>query len=151
MRLHCFFAYADDREEDRQLFKLAFERAGLTNPLVLLESGPQVQAYLQGAGQFSERATYPLPSILLIDFNMPEISGVQLTAWVRAQPEFQKLIILLCSGSGEKCDVDAAYAAGANSYITKPSSVFRLATVLQTVHTYWCGVALLPSCIGDNP
>jgi CheY-like chemotaxis protein len=142
------FAYADDREEDRLLFKLTFQRAGLTNPLVLLDSGREVQSYLQGVRQFADRTLYPLPHILFLDYKMPELDGIQLTRWIRARPESQKLIILLFSGSGQEEDIDAAYAAGANAYVVKPAGLFHLGTVLQAAHTFWCGVATPPACIG---
>ena len=145
------FAYADDREEDRHLFKMAFERAGLTNALVLLDDCYQVQSYLQGLHQFADRVRFPLPSILFLDFKMPEINGIELTRWIRARAEFKKLIILLFSGSGQQEDIETAYAAGVNAYIVKPTSVFRLSTVLQTAHAFWCGVASLPASIADQP
>jgi len=141
------FAYADDREEDRLLFKMAFERAGLKNPLVLLDGGPRVQSYLQGFEQFANRTSYPFPSILFLDYKMPEVDGVQLTRWIRARSEFQKLIIVMFSGSGQQDDIDAAYAAGVNSYITKPSGLFRLSTALQAAHTYLCGVCSMPTSV----
>jgi len=145
------FAYADDREEDRDLFRMAFERAGLTNPLVLLEDGHQVQSYLQGLHQFADRSRFPSTSILFLDYKMPETDGIELTRWIRARPEFKKLIILLFSGSGQQEDIETAYAAGVNAYIVKPQGIFRLSTVLQTAHTFWSGVASLPASIADQP
>ena len=144
------FAYADDRYEDRLLFQKAFDRGGLTNPLVLLESGQQVQAYLQGLGDFADRTKFPLPHILFLDYKMPELDGIELTRWIRARSEFKKLIVLLFSGSAQQEDIDAAYAAGVNAYITKPVGLFRLGTVLHSAHTFWCSIATPPSSIAET-
>ncbi len=144
------FAYADDREEDRLLFKMAFERAGLTNPLMLLHSGDDVQSYLQGVDRFADRSAYPLPTLLFLDYKMPEMDGIQLTSWIRRRPQFQKLIILLFSGSGQQKDIETAYAVGANAYIVKPTGLFRLATVLQAAHTFWCSIVSLPTSIAHE-
>ena len=147
---HHVFAYADDREEDRVLFKMACQRAGLVNPLLLLDGGPQVQSYLQGLSQFADRAQYPLPDILFLDYKMPEVDGIQVARWIRARQEFKKLVLILFSGSGQQADIEAAYAAGVNAYIVKPHGVFRLSTVLQTVHAFWSGVASLPAPLANQ-
>ena len=150
MKRYPTFAYADDREDDLHLFKMAFDRAGLTNPLVLLHGSQEVHAYLQGVDQFANRAVYPLPSILFLDYKMPESNGIQLTRWVRARPQFKKLVILLFSGSGQQEDIETAYAAGVNAYITKPQGMFRLSAVLKTVHSFWCDMASLPHSLADR-
>jgi len=147
-QLHVF-AYTDDREEDRLLFQMAFKRVGLTNPLVLLDSGEQTQAYLQGLNQFADRAQYPLPQILFLDYKMPEMDGMQLVRWIRERPEFKKLVILFFSGSGQGEDIETAYAAGVNAYIVKPQGIFRLCTTLQTAHTFWCSIATPPARISE--
>jgi len=142
------FAYADDREEDRLLFKLAFERFGLANPLVLLDGGPQVQQYLPGVEPFANRTLYPLPDLLFLDYKMPELNGIELLRWIRAHPELKRTIVIILSGSGQQEDIEAAYAAGANAYITKPSGLFRLGVVLQSTHTFWCSIATTPTTGG---
>jgi len=150
MKTQHIFAYADDREEDREMFKLALKRTGLLNPLVLLSDGEEVTHYLEGAGPFCDRLQYPLPAILFIDLKMPKMTGIEVTRWIRSRNEFRKLIILLFSGSGQQPDIDDGYAAGANSYIIKPFGLKAFCTLLQTTHAYWCGVASPPASLAAD-
>ena len=150
MKTQHIFAYADDREEDREIFKIALKRSGLLTPVILLGDGERVTHYLEGTDPFCDRLQYPLSTILFLDLKMPKMNGIEVTRWIRSRHEFRKLIILLFSGSGQQSDIDDAYAAGVNSYIVKPFGLNALCTLLQTTHAYWCGVVSPPASLAAN-
>src|SRR5207244_7058463 len=62
----------DDSENDLELMKIAFRRAGLNSPLQVVHSGEEAIAYLAGEGQYSDRNRFPLPAVMLLDLNRSE-------------------------------------------------------------------------------
>jgi two-component system chemotaxis response regulator CheY len=57
---------------------------------------------------------------LITDWNMPEMNGLELTRWVRSQPQFAGMPILMVTTRGNKEDVIDAMKARVNNYIVKP-------------------------------
>ncbi len=57
---------------------------------------------------------------IITDWNMPEMSGLELTKWVRSQPQWKALPILMVTTRGNKEDVLEALQAQVNNYIVKP-------------------------------
>jgi DNA-binding response OmpR family regulator len=86
---------------------------------VMLRCGHSCVALRTGAGLLAElrRETFDL---LLLDWNLPDISGLELVQSIRAMPQSIG-IIMLTSRSGED-DIAAALHAGADDYIIKPES-----------------------------
>lgn len=63
-----------------------------------------------------------LPDVVVTDLKMPGWTGIHLVSWIRSQPEFRTIPIIVLSSSGEQRDVTNAYEAGATSYLVKPPS-----------------------------
>ncbi len=58
--------------------------------------------------------------IVLVDFEMPGMDGVELIKAIRAESKFAKLPIIMITGHESIATIDAAYRAGATSFATKP-------------------------------
>ncbi len=58
--------------------------------------------------------------IVLVDFEMPGMDGVELIKAMRAESKFAKLPIIMITGHEGIATIDAAYRAGATSFVTKP-------------------------------
>src|SRR5438477_4850540 len=99
----------EDSENDVVLLQHAFEKAGLRKPLQVVRDGIDAMSYLRGLGEFGDREQYPLPNILLIDLNMPRFNGLELLAWLKTQPEFDHLMIVVLTGSAAKDQINKAY------------------------------------------
>jgi CheY-like chemotaxis protein len=63
------------------------------------------------------RTFYPL---ILTDVGLPDMNGIELCRSIRALPHGEQSVILVISGSIASEDVQAAYAAGANEFLSKP-------------------------------
>jgi CheY-like chemotaxis protein len=66
------------------------------------------------------------PDLLFLDVNMPEVTGLALLEFIRHQPDWQKLPILMLSAESTDADVDRAMSLGANGYLIKPVSFEEL-------------------------
>src|SRR5258708_1243477 len=88
--------------------------------LSVVNDGPGALAYLRGVGRFQDRSTHPFPDLVLLDLKLPSISGFEVLQWIRDQPDFQRLPVVILSASSEPKNIDEAYRFGANAYLAKP-------------------------------
>jgi CheY-like chemotaxis protein len=127
----------EDEENDAELVKLAFKKNKILNPVQWVKDGLEAVAYLNGRGAYAERSLYPFPEILLLDLKMPRMTGLELLAWTRANPDFKVIPTIVMTSSQHDIDIEKAYGLGANTYMIKPSSFDELAKMLKVIHEYW--------------
>ncbi len=72
-----------------------------------------------------------LPDILILDINMPEVTGMDLLEFLRQHPDWKHLPVVMLSTEAADVQVDQALAMGADAYVTKPVSVDELEAALQ--------------------
>ncbi len=137
MKQESSILLADDSEDDLMLMKMAYKQSGLTHPLHSVNGGVQAIAYLHGDGAFADRTRYPLPSLLLLDLNMPIKSGFEVLSWVRSQPGLRRLPVVLLTTSDEPADINRAYDLGVNSYAVKPAAFGGLLDLLKRLESWW--------------
>ena len=127
----------DDREEDVLLVRRAFQKASLPNPLYIVRDGEEAFSYLKGEGKYSDRAEYPLPDLMLLDLKMPRVDGFQVLQWLRQQPGFRDLPVIVLTASEYLRDVDQAYKLGANSFMIKPLDFQNFLEMSKYLSSYW--------------
>jgi CheY-like chemotaxis protein len=140
---------AEDRDEDVDILKLACQRAGVSLPLHFVRDGEEALEYLKGEGQFSDREKYPLPTLLLLDLNMPRLNGFEVLQWLRLQPGLRRLVVIIFTSSELPEDVNKAFELGANSYLVKPVDFQKLEETARYLNTYWVKFNLCPDCTGE--
>ncbi len=113
----------DDSENDALLMCTVFDRAGLGQPLRFARDGDQAIAYLRGDGVYRDRAQFPLPTVMLLDLNMPGKNGFDVLRWVRQEPALKRLCVYVLSASSREEDIQRACDLGANSYLVKPGTL----------------------------
>lgn len=72
------------------------------------------------------------PMLMILDINMPEISGLDLLEFVRRRAEWRQVPILMLSTEAADVTVDRALELGADGYVTKPVTVEELQQALNT-------------------
>ncbi len=72
------------------------------------------------------------PELLLIDINMPEVSGLDLVEFIRRRTEWRRLPIVMLSTEAADMTVDRAIGLGADAYITKPVTIEELDRALTS-------------------
>ena len=129
----------EDEEADVFLLQLIFKRTGINSPVQAVTDGEMAIHYLSGVGRFADRQKYPLPCLVLLDLQLPKVSGLDVLAWIRQQPYLNRLVVVVFSSSALPEDVSRAYELGANSYIEKPSNMERTLELAQLLKGWWLG------------
>src|SRR5262249_55131522 len=129
--------YVEDEESDLLFMQMAFEKAGLGETFRAVGNGREALAYLSGSGAYADRQRYPLPALLLLDLNLPLISGFEVLKWLRSRPEFQALPVVVFSSSLHEADKLQARELGANDYVEKPKSGLQFGEVVERLRQGW--------------
>jgi CheY-like chemotaxis protein len=113
----------EDDESAAMLMTTVFKRVGFAPPLQFASDGVEAIAYLSGDGVYGDRTKYPLPTVMLLDLNMPRKNGFEVLEWIRLQPALKQLHVYVLSASGQTEDIRRCYNLGANSYLVKPMNL----------------------------
>src|ERR1043165_4832341 len=98
----------EDDDNEVVLFQHACRTAGVSFALTPLDDAEKALAYLNGTGEFSDRAAYPFPALLMLDLRMPRMAGFELLKAIRATSAFKRLPIIAFTASKNMDDVDRA-------------------------------------------
>ena len=127
----------EDNEDDVFLMRRALRDAGITNPLLVLSDGLEVIDYLGATGPHAQRGPLPAQMVVLLDLKLPKRSGHEVLEWIRQQPHFAKLIVIILTSSSEPVDLNRAYRLGANSYVVKPPTATQLLELTEAFKLWW--------------
>ena len=127
----------EDDANDVMLFRRAYHKCKLTNPLQVVGDGEAAQDYLAGSGKYADREAYPLPAMVLLDFKLPRKSGLEVLAWMRSQTGLKRLPVVALTSSRERADVNRAYDLCINSYLVKPVAFDNLLQLVKSLGLYW--------------
>ncbi len=129
--------YAEDEESDVLLLRMAFDMAGVSCRIISVPDGQKTIQYLEGSGCFSDRQQYPLPSLVLLDLNLPRENGFEVLAWIRQRPGLMALPVVVYTSSFHAVDRDKANALGASDYLLKRSDLKEIATLANELAHRW--------------
>ena len=114
----------------------ALRKANLNASIDVVRDGQQAVDYLFCTGEFSERAA-GLPDVVLLDINLPKLSGLDVLTRVRAEPQTRLLPVVMLTSSDDDRDRLNSYGIGANSFVSKPLEFSEFMTSVGLVGTYW--------------
>ncbi len=117
--------------------EMAFQKTGIAQALRTAVNGKEAIDYLSGTGPYADRSRHPLPGLVLLDINMPLVSGFEVLKWVREHPKLKALPVVMFSSSSKDEDKAEARELGANDYLGKPQSVTKLYDIVKNLNTTW--------------
>ena len=92
------------------------------NSMTFLGARPAAQSLLAGKQ----------PDLMILDINMPEVSGLDMLEFMRRRKEWKDLPVIMLSSEAADVTIDKALALGADGYITKPVTIEELEKVMNT-------------------
>ena len=144
----------EDNPDDRELMKLAFAQGEITHNLIVVSDGIEALDYLhkQASNNNGEVAKdfslTGMPSLIMLDLNLPKINGIEVLRRIRADPRTRLIPVIIISSSTEPQDIIDSYINGCNSYIRKPIHFTQLQQFVREISTYWLTVNQLPPVFG---
>src|SRR5882724_1911606 len=103
----------EDNPGDEELTLRALKKNNILNTVVVVRAGADALDYLFAKGAHAGR-TAALPHIVLLDLNLPKISGVDLLKAIRAEPATKLLPVIILTSSRQERDLTTGYDLGAN-------------------------------------
>jgi two-component system, response regulator len=127
----------EDNDADADLAVRAFRRAKITNPLIRARDGVDALDYLFGRGKYAAKDARELPVVVLLDLNIPKISGLEVLKAIRADERTKHLPVVILTSSNEDRDRLGAYDHFANSYVIKPVDYDKFVAATLQLSLYW--------------
>jgi CheY-like chemotaxis protein len=128
----------DDDPEDIALVHKAFQAVAGTVYFTSLLDSTQVLPTLRSRNKLGR------PDVILLDLHMPKMSGHEVLAELKKDPELSKIPVVILSSVESERDLTRSHQLSAHSYISKPPDYQQLKTVVASIHRYWAQTVRLP-------
>jgi chemotaxis family two-component system response regulator Rcp1 len=104
----------EDDPDDIDLFREALKDNSVPFSITVINRGDEVVPYL--------KECVVLPDIIVLDLNLPKVSGQLILKQIKTLEHLEKIPVLILTTSSSKSDFDVCMSAGANKFMTKPTS-----------------------------
>ena len=131
----------DDDPGDVRLTMEALRESKLYIECNVASDGIEAMDFLHRDG---EHVSAQRPDLILLDLNMPRKDGREVLAEIKADPELERIPVVMLTTSQADGDVLMAYNLGVNCYITKPVDFDQLAKVVRALENFWFTIVRLP-------
>ena len=128
----------EDNPADVLLTEEAFMESALPTRLAFAFDGVEALRILREPG-------VELPDLILMDVNMPRLSGLEALAQLKADSGLKLVPVVILTTSSDMRDIDRAYDLGANAFVTKPVNLPDFVRVVEQLLAFWLSLAALPS------
>lgn len=131
----------EDDPGDVLIAREALSAANLDARLTVVSDGIQALQYLRRKGPYTDAAR---PDLILLDLNLPRMSGHEVLAEVKSDPELRRIPVVVLTTSSSEADVVKSYDLHANVYVCKPVDFHEFAVVVKQIDQFFGTVARLP-------
>jgi CheY-like chemotaxis protein len=127
----------EDTEADAAFLRYAFAKARIKNPIEVVKDGLEALSYLEGLAPYQDQTTYPPPIFILLDLKLPGMSGFEVLEWIRTNPRYQSVPVVIVTSSDKEEDRARSLALGANAYFVKSLRLEDLIGIVKAVGGFW--------------
>lgn len=121
----------DDDADDRDIIKDAFAATNKDQEYTFLENGDKLMEYLE------YNAEMFLPSLILLDLNMPGKDGRETLKEIKSDLRFKNIPTIIFTTSASHRDRSSSYDLGANCFVTKPDTFNKLIELASCISKLW--------------
>lgn len=127
----------EDNRQDEMLIMRALRKVNLANAVDVVRDGQQALDYLFREGEFDDRPPGDMPTVVLLDINLPRVNGLDVLKRLRGDERTRFLPVVLLTSSDEEKDRLTGYQEGANSFVRKPIDFNEFAETAARLGIYW--------------
>jgi two-component system, response regulator len=127
----------EDNPNDEELTCDVLSTNGLLNAVVVARDGAEALDYIFGRGVYEGRDVADVPIVVLLDLNLPKLSGMDVLRAIRADERTRLVPVVILTSSGEDVDLVDGYRDGANSYVVKPVGYQEFTRAVQRLGLFW--------------
>jgi CheY-like chemotaxis protein len=124
----------EDEPAEVRLLQEVFRASPVRTHLHVVREGRAALAFLRQEVPYGHA---PRPALILLSLKLPGMSGHQLLAALKRDPDLRTIPALVFTNSRSPQDIAQSYALGANSYILKPFALTHLMTVVNAITVFW--------------
>lgn len=122
--------YADDDLDDKEWVNDACKKANSSLDLIFVENGREVLEYLENLKGST------IPSLIVLDLNMPEMDGRQTLKALKIHPDYQNIPVAIVTTSSSKIDMDVCKKLGAVVFLTKPDTYIEWQEIVKKLEPF---------------
>ncbi len=126
----------EDNFEHLRLTKYILRHNNVPGEVYVVRDGQEALDYLYNRNQFADPVANPRPHLVLLDLNIPRISGREVLKTIKEDKRLRQITVVVLSSSDREEDVAQAYELGASAYISKSAGFERLNEALSTIHLF---------------
>ncbi len=127
----------EDNPDDELLTLRALKKNNLSENITVVRDGVEALDYLFGTGAYADRDTAQMPTVILLDLQLPKVNGLQVLQKMRENEQTRYLPVVILTTSKEEQDMVSSYSLGANSFIRKPVDFDKFINAIEQLGQYW--------------
>jgi CheY-like chemotaxis protein len=129
--------FVEDEADDVELTMQALNTAKITNRIHVVSDGAAALDFLFCTGEYARRERTSRPQIILLDLNLPKISGLEVLRRIKVNPRTRQIPVVVLTGSKNDRDLATSKRLGAEAYIVKPVDFNNLSEVTPQLSLQW--------------
>jgi CheY-like chemotaxis protein len=127
----------EDNPDEVVLTRRAFDRCHMCDKLVVVGNGRDALDFLFCRGEYADRDPNERPSLVLLDLNLPIVSGIEVLKVMRTAKITREIPVVVLTSSAEERDQIESFTFGANEYVRKPTGFSQFVGVLEEIRSKW--------------
>ena len=131
----------EDDDGDILMTKEAFEYYKVQNRLHVVTDGEQALQFLRRQGPYADA---PRPGLILLDVNLPRVSGLEVLAELKNDPDLLVIPVVMLTTSRAEEDIVRSYSLHANAFVTKPVDFEHFMEAIRQIDNFFLTLVCLP-------